>query len=63
MAEYTDVVELMHEVHQEKGGTYDGDTATEIVKLAAQFYRRNKEEINTITRRELKRLIERVYQP
>lgn len=63
MAEYTDVVELMNEVHKEKGGTYGEDTAATIIQLAAEFYNRNKEEIDTITRRELKRQIDSVYEP
>jgi heterodisulfide reductase subunit B len=63
MAEYTDVVEVMNEVHKEKGGTYSEDTAAEIVRLAAEFYNRNSEEINAITRRELKRQIEKIYNP
>lgn len=63
MATYTDVVDLMNEVHKEKGGTYAEGTAVEIVQLAAEFYNRNEEEINSITRRELKRQIDRVYEP
>jgi len=63
MAEYTDVVDLMNEVHKEKGGTYGEGTAVEIVQLAADFYNRNQEEINSITRRELKRQIEGAYSP
>lgn len=63
MAEYTDVVEVMNEVHKEKGGTYQEDTAAEIIQLAAEFYNRNKEELEAIGRRELKRQIRKIYEP
>lgn len=63
MAEYTEVVEVMNEVHKEKGGTYDEDTAARIIQLAAEFYQRNKSEIESITKRELKRQIRKVYEP
>lgn len=63
MASYTDVVDLMNEVHKEKGGSYGEGTAVEIVQLAAEFYNRNEEEIKTITRRELKRQIDQIYEP
>jgi len=63
MAEYTDVVDLMNEVHKAKGGTYGDGTAVEIVQLAAEFYNRNKDEIQSITRRELKRQLEASYEP
>lgn len=63
MAEYTDVVEVMNEVHKEKGGTYNEDTAAEIIRLAAEFYNRNKDELEAIGRRELKRQIRKIYEP
>jgi len=63
MAEYTDVVDLMNQVHKEMGGSYDGDTAVEIVQLAAQYYNSNEQEISTMTRRDLYRELDRVYQP
>lgn len=63
MAEYTDVVELMNEVHKSKGGTYDESTATEIVKLASTFYNENEDEIKSMSKSELKRQINMVYNP
>lgn len=59
MVDYTEFVELGHEVYQEKGGTYDENTAAELVEILAGFWQRNKEELKTIGRREAKRIIDR----
>lgn len=63
MVTYTDVVEVMNEVHREKGGTYGEGTAVEIVQLAAEFWQRNKEELVEIGKTELKNLIRSQYSP
>jgi hypothetical protein len=63
MAEYTDVVEAINASHKAQGGTYTEDTASTLIQLAADFYNRNKEEIDTITKRELRRQIDEVYSP
>lgn len=63
MATYQDVVDLINEVHKDKGGTYTEATAVEIIQLAADFYNRNEEEIKAMTRRELRRQISQIYEP
>jgi hypothetical protein len=63
MAEYTDVVAVMNQVHKEKGGTYSEGTAVEIVQLASTFYNQKQEEIDTMGRQELKTQINRIYEP
>jgi hypothetical protein len=63
MAEYTDVVEAINTSHKRQGGTYDEDTAATLIQLAAEFYNRNKEQIDTITKRELQNQIDRAYTP
>jgi heterodisulfide reductase subunit B len=63
MAEYTDVVAAINAVHKSKGGTYDGDTAVEIVELAAGYYRQNTEEVLKATPAELRQTFDRIYSP
>lgn len=58
MVDYTTFIELGHEVFKEKGGTYQEDTAAELVEILAAFWQRNKEELKTIGRREAKRIID-----
>lgn len=59
MVEYDRWVEAVHEAYQALGGSYDGDTAAELVEIAARFWNRNKEELKKIAYREAVRLAER----
>ena len=63
MAEYTDVVAAINAVHKSKGGTYDDDTAVEIVELAAGYYRQNTEEVLDATPAQLRQTFDRIYTP
>ena len=63
MAEYTDVVAQIHAVHKDKGGTYDEDTAAEIVQLAAGYYRQNTEEVLEASADDLYQTFEEIYVP
>lgn len=56
MVDYSEWVKAVHEAYKEKGGTYDEDTASEIVQIAAEFWQRNKEELKQIAYREAVRL-------
>lgn len=59
MVDYTTFIEIGHEVYKEKGGTYQENTAAELVETLAAFWSRNKDELKTIGRREAKKVIER----
>lgn len=59
MVTYTEFIEAGHEAYQEMGGTYQEDTAAELVQLLAEFWQRNKEELIEIGKREAKRIIKR----
>lgn len=63
MVEYTEWIELGHEVYKAKGGTYGSDTAAELVEELAAFWERNKEELLVIGRREARRILERQLEP
>lgn len=58
MVEYTEWIELGHEVYQAKGGTYEQSTAADLVQTLAEFWSRNREELLTIGRREARRVLE-----
>ena len=63
MVEFTELVAIMNEVHKEKGGTYDGDTAVEIVQLAGEVYRDNKQTVLDANRQEMYQTVDRIYTP
>ena len=63
MAEFTDLVSVMNEVHKDKGGTYGENTAVEIIELAGQVYRDDKQMVLDASRQELYRIVDRIYQP
>jgi len=63
MAEFTDLVSVMNEVHKDKGGTYDGDTAVQIIELAGEVYRDNKELVLEADRQELYNTVDQIYTP
>lgn len=52
MVEYSEWVKATHEAYQQMGGTYAEDTATKLVREAAAFWERNKEELKQIAYRE-----------
>lgn len=58
MVEYNEWTRAVHEAYQSLGGTYDGDTAAELIEIAAGFWERNKEELKRIAYREAVRLAE-----
>lgn len=62
MVEYTEWIELGHDVYQAKGGTYGEGTAADLVEILAEFWSRNREELLTIGRREARRILERELQ-
>lgn len=45
MVEYTEWIEAVHEAFQRQGGTYNEDTAAELVEIAGEFWQENKEEL------------------
>jgi hypothetical protein len=53
----------MNEVHKDKGGTYDGDTAPQIIQLAGEVYRDNKQTVLEADRQEMYQTVERIYTP
>lgn len=59
MVEYSQWTAAVNEAYQNLGGSYDGDTAAELIEIAAGFWQRNKEELKTIAYREAVRLAER----
>jgi hypothetical protein len=63
MAEFTDLVSVMNEVHKDKGGTYDGDTAVEIIELAGQVYRDDKQTVLEADRQQLYQIVDEIYRP
>jgi len=63
MAEYTDVVAAINQVHKDKGGDYGEDTAVEIVQLAAEYYRNETEEVLEATPAQLYQTFDRIYTP
>jgi len=63
MAEFTDLVSVMNEVHKDKGGTYDSDTAVQIIELAGEVYRDNKELVLEADRQELYNTVDQIYTP
>lgn len=62
MVEYTEWVSLGHEVYKAKGGTYDGDTAAELVQVLARFWNRNREELISIGQNEARNILENQLQ-
>lgn len=63
MAEFTDLVAVMNEVHKDKGGTYSENTAPEIIELAGEVYQDNKQLVLEADRDELYRTVEQIYTP
>jgi len=63
MAEFTDLVSVMNEVHKDKGGTYGENTAVEIIQLAGQVYRDNKQLVLEADRQELYNTVDQIYVP
>jgi len=53
----------MNEVHKDKGGTYDGDTAVQIIELAGEVYRDNKQLVLEADRDELYQTVDQIYEP
>lgn len=60
MVSYDEWVQAVNEAYKALGGTYDEDTASRLIQLAADFWQRNKEELKTIAYREAERLAEEV---
>jgi hypothetical protein len=63
MAEFTDLVSVMNEVHKDKGGTYGENTAVEIIQLAGQVYRDNKQTVLDADRQQLYQIVDEIYVP
>lgn len=59
MVTYSEFISVGHEAYQELGGTYDEDTAAELVEILARFWQRNREELTTIGKREAKRIVKK----
>lgn len=63
MVEYTEWIELGHEVFKQKGGTYGENTAAELVQELAAFWNRNREDLISIGRTEARNILEGNLRP
>jgi len=45
MVEYSEWIKAVHTAYKRQGGTYDEDTAADLVEVAAQFWQENKEQL------------------
>lgn len=52
MVTYEQWVQAVNEAYKAQGGTYAEGTAAELIQLAAEFWQRNKEELEYIAYRE-----------
>lgn len=45
MVTYNQWTEAVHTAYKQMGGSYGGDTATELTSLAAEFWQENKDQL------------------
>jgi hypothetical protein len=45
MVNYEQWISAVHTAYKQQGGTYQQDTASRLVQLAAEFWQQNKEEL------------------